>query len=157
MRFRPLTKLALLAALLPALAAGCGDGGATATVSGTVSYAGAPVEEGSIQFTPKSGKGAVAGGTVAGGKFSVANVGVGPMVVYVSTNAPSGAGSGGGPVSTGDLAKAAQDRQAAKAKDAPAAAAAVPPDATGNNATFDVKAGANTLQLDLTPPKGAAK
>ncbi len=156
MRFRRLIQLARLAALLPVLAAGCDGGGATATVSGTVSYAGVPVQEGSIQFTPKSGKGAVAGGTVAGGKFSVANVGLGPMAVYISTNAPSGAGAGGGPISTADLAKAAQDRQAAKAKDIPAPAA-VPPDATGNNATFDVKAGVNTLQLDLTPPKGAAK
>ena len=155
MRLRLLMKAALLA-LVAAIGAGCDGGGATATVSGTVTYAGVPVEEGTIQFTPKSGKGSVVGGTVSGGKFSVANVGLGPMAVFVSSSAPSVAGADGGPISTADLARAAQERQAGKAKEA-ARPPAVPADAAGNNATFDVKPGANTLQIDLTPPKGAAK
>ena len=79
----------------------------------------------------------------------------GPFGKELNTSAPS-APSAAGAISTADLARAAHERKSSKAKEAPAAPA-IPADATGNNATFVVKAGANTLQLDLTPPKGAAK
>jgi len=149
MRPRTVWHCALVTALLAALAGCSGPGGAT--VSGSVTYGGVPVEEGSIQFTPKDGKGAVTGGPIVGGKFRVANVGVGPMAVFVSSNAGPDPATGGGPVTTEDLANAAKERKAGKKKDAPAKVA-VPPDAVGNNVTFDVKAGANTLAIDLTAP-----
>jgi hypothetical protein len=51
--------------------AGCGRGGGSAAISGTVSYEGKPLEKGIINFVPADGKGPTAAATIADGKYSV--------------------------------------------------------------------------------------
>jgi hypothetical protein len=52
------------------LACGCGPGDNTAEVSGTVTYDGVPVANGSITFTPADGLSPTAGGNVVDGKYT---------------------------------------------------------------------------------------
>ena len=60
-----------LAASLLGMCVGCG-GSNLATVRGTVTFDGEPVERGSIAFEPADGVGPVAGGTIEGGKYLLA-------------------------------------------------------------------------------------
>ena len=133
---------------MTALGFGCSGGTATGTVTGEVTYNGTPVESGTIQFTPKDGKGASAGGPVVAGKFDVKNVPVGVMLVSVNASA----GGSGAAMSSEDSAREASERLAAKKKfvDKPAS---IPPGVGGNNEPFEVKAGANTHKVQLTPPR----
>lgn len=56
--------------LLVSLAAGCGPAGPKLlSVSGTVTFNGAPVNEGYISFEPLDGKSASGGGPIVAGKF----------------------------------------------------------------------------------------
>lgn len=71
---------ALLALVVLGLS-GCSDNGLT-KVSGTVSFDGTPVEEGSISFMPVDGKGVTAGGVIENGKYS-AKVSPGEMAVQI--------------------------------------------------------------------------
>jgi len=64
------------------MAAGC-DGSKLADVSGTVTFDGTPVEEGTITFIPADGQGQTAGGPIKDGKYS-AQVPVGTMKVSIS-------------------------------------------------------------------------
>lgn len=65
---RPGTAVACLAALL--LAAGCGDKGMkTAKVSGTITYKGKLVPQGSIMFQPQAGPAAT--GDIENGKYTL--------------------------------------------------------------------------------------
>lgn len=143
------SRLTRFAALVAALAlVGCSDSGGTATVSGEATYAGQPIESGSIQFTSKSGKGAVAGGAITAGKYSVSNVPLGEVVVSVTPSAPAA-----GPMTSDEFAKASADEAAAKKKGGASKSASFPADAGGNMVTFEVKAGANTLKIELTAPR----
>jgi hypothetical protein len=67
-------------------------------VSGSVSWDGNPVKEGSIHFSPKDGKGQTAGGPITDGKYSV-EVLPGSYVVkiYWPKQAAAKAGSDAGP------------------------------------------------------------
>jgi len=71
-------------ALVVGLTAGCGQGPATGEVSGTVTYDGKVVEDGSIAFYPENGKGSATGGAITGGKYSVSKVPVGTAKVRIS-------------------------------------------------------------------------
>ena len=62
----------LSAGLLLTCAVGCGSG--LATVDGTVSLDGQPVDRGMISLEPLDGKGPTVGANVEGGKFVVADV-----------------------------------------------------------------------------------
>lgn len=71
-RGRSLTKYTVVAALVTGLVTtvGCfGDG--KIEVSGKVSVAGQPIEQGTIRFAPADGKGPTDGASIAGGKYSV--------------------------------------------------------------------------------------
>lgn len=70
--------------------AGCEAGPPSGEVSGTVSFDGAPVEKGSITFTPADGKGPTAGGTIQGGRYSVAKVPVGASKVSITGDKETG-------------------------------------------------------------------
>ncbi|HEX4614181.1 MAG TPA: hypothetical protein VH092_38720 [Urbifossiella sp.] len=70
-------------ALAAGLTAGCG-GPSAGDVSGTVSYDGKIVENGSIAFYPADGQGPSAGATITGGKYAAAKVPVGTMRVRIS-------------------------------------------------------------------------
>lgn len=53
------------------LLSACGSDGGLTEISGVVSYAGQPVQKGSINFLPSDGKGPTAAAIIAGGKYSV--------------------------------------------------------------------------------------
>jgi hypothetical protein len=123
----------LVAALFLALAAGCG-GGSGATVTGTVTFNGQPVESGTISFFPEDGKSAPAGGEVHNGSFSVKNVSPGKNRVAVSSH------GGKGPENMDDAIKAA--------KQGPAKDVIMPKD-DGNNQVVDVTSGGPPLELKI--------
>jgi hypothetical protein len=64
---------------------GCGGGGPGATVEGSVTLDGQPVQNGTISFVPADGKTASAGGKIADGKYSVA-VPPGPKRVEIAAS-----------------------------------------------------------------------
>jgi hypothetical protein len=64
------------------MAAGCGGG--AGEVSGTVTFDGKPIEQGSIKFTPEDGKGPTTGDAIKDGKYSVQKVPLGPAKVSIS-------------------------------------------------------------------------
>jgi hypothetical protein len=66
----PATLRTLLLAALFA-AAGCGDDGKTALVSGTVEIDGEPLESGTMTFVPIDGHTPTAGGTIKHGRYAV--------------------------------------------------------------------------------------
>ena len=72
----------LLAAGMVAVA-GCGADDGTADVSGTVSFEGKPIENGSINFIATDGKG-TGGGVIKDGKYAATKVPVGPAKVQIS-------------------------------------------------------------------------
>ena len=127
---------------LLAFLAGCGGDGDGATVQGSVTFDGQPVEKGYINFFPADGKGRPAGGEINGGKFTVKGVTVGKNRVEVTAAPP-------GPVhdNMGDAIKAA------KAKKGPAPDA-IAPNAEGNGQVHDVAAGTE-LNLTLRPRAGS--
>lgn len=85
--------LCLPAILLVLTLPGCGsDGPEMATVSGTVTLDGTPVEGAGVVFTPQAGGRAVNASTDASGKFSLEAL-VGPNVVAVTKTRPVGGGS----------------------------------------------------------------
>ena len=72
--------LFLLAAI--ALSGGCGGSGA-GEVSGTVTYDGKIVEQGTISFVPADGSGPTSGAAITDGKYSVQKVPVGKAKVTI--------------------------------------------------------------------------
>ncbi len=82
MRFH---RAACLAGYLTTLLAltSCGES-KTATVKGTVTFDGKPIESGSINFFPVDGaKGGTAGGIIKNGKYSCPDVPIGNMRVQI--------------------------------------------------------------------------
>src|SRR5690348_13499226 len=63
------------------LLSGCG--GSTASVSGTVTYEGAPAGKGYITFQPADGKGQSAGAEIRDGKYSATGLTPGKKVVNI--------------------------------------------------------------------------
>lgn len=122
---------------------GCGGGGG-ASVSGSVSFNGQPLDKGQISFVPSDGKGSPVSGTISGGKFSVAKVPVGKCKVVISSML-----AGPAPSSMGDATKE-------KKKDGPVE---VLPTDEGNSKEQDIPAGGTTLEIAVrtaassAPPK----
>ncbi len=118
--------------------AGCG-GSQNAEVSGTVTFDGKPIENGSIVFLSVDGKGPTTGGTIENGKYSVQNVPVGLCKIQI---------------------KAAKETTKMKMYDDPkaewvqkAGAEMLPPKYTDEKATelnFEVKSGKNEKDFSLT-------
>lgn len=131
--------------VLPAiLIAGCG-GGSGSVVTGTVTYEGEPVAKGQITFTPADGKGPIAGGEIVAGKYRVTDLAPGQKLVQITAvDDPA-------PVlSSADLAAAAASGKPA----APPPKVLVPPDAVGNGATVEVKAGSQVHDIALQKRAG---
>lgn len=71
---KPLACLLMTFAViaLSLISSGCGPGGpAMATVTGTVSYAGEPIQDGEIRFIPTNTSLRAEGGKIVGGQYSL--------------------------------------------------------------------------------------
>jgi hypothetical protein len=66
--------------------AGCGGGPPTGDVSGTASFEGVPIAEGSITFHPLDGKGSVVGDKIVDGRYAVKKAPVGPCRVQITSS-----------------------------------------------------------------------
>ena len=113
---------------------GCGGDSNKATLSGKVTYKGAPVPGGTLTLYPESGP-AYPISLHADGTFSVSDVPVGPMGVGIDTGGPAAAASAGPGMSN------------------------LPPhvdvplkykDPKTSHLTWDVKGGHNTKEFDLS-------
>ena len=137
--------LAILA-LIPSLLVGCGS--PTATVQGSVSYDGTPIEKGMITFTPVDGKGIVVGCDIQNGKYTARGVAPGKNVLTVAA------------VKQVTFSRSSEEMEkmaaAGKGKGAIEGlidpADIVPSDAKGNGAEHTVNIGSNTIDLQLTKP-----
>jgi len=132
--------------LLPAMAmslllfaAGCGS---STVVSGTVTYNGEPINNGSIQFSPEDGKGPIAGGTITGGKYRVEEkLTPGKKIVKIE-----GFKDIDVPTSSEEMQRRAEEGAMVEL------AAQIPENAKGNNITVEVKAGEQTHNFALESP-----
>ena len=131
-------KGAIFALCSAFILAGCG-GSQNAEVSGTVTFDGKPIENGSIVFLSADGNGPTTGGTIENGKYSVQNVPVGLCKIQI---------------------KAAKETTKMKMYDDPkaewvqkAGEEMLPPKYTDEKATelnFEVKSGKNEKDFSLT-------
>jgi len=144
-------RLKILVAVAAVVAvAGCGGAsGPVATVSGNVTYNGQPVREGTITFTPKSGKGVVSGGSIVDGKYSVRGVPQGLTVVFVS----AGGSEKVGPISSEESHAASQKYKGKQLPGGAVQLSAIPANATGNNAELNASGAEVKMDLDLKSPK----
>jgi len=127
---------AALAVLVPTLNAGCGSGGSSGpnnTVSGQVTYNGAPVENGYIKFVPAGAEGTPMGGPINNGAYTVRGTGMGKRTVDISSMEKRDAAS------TGDTKKPPK--------------ALIPPNAKGNKQSVEITADRQQLDFHLTGPK----
>ena len=129
------------------LSAGCGSG--LATVSGTVSYEGKPVEEGAINFTPHDGKTAAAGGMIKDGKYYVTEVPPGKKLVEIIGTKKVDFAS-----SSEEAMRRAQE-MAAKGNNTGLVdpADTIPTDAEGNRQEVELVPGSQTKDFSLTKKK----
>ncbi len=137
-------RLALLAYLLAApVLIGC-QGSTTSSISGNVTYEGAPINRGYITFTPSDGRGAVCGGPIEAGKYQVANVPPGKKIVQIIG------------VKQIHFARTSEEASKRPASAAPETADEVPANAEGNNQAIETTAGSQEQNFDLKRPNGGA-
>jgi hypothetical protein len=137
---------ALLVGLLGLTAIGCGD--STASVTGSISYNGAPITKGMVTFTPDGIAGSVVGAEVVDGKFSAKGVAPGKNIVQVIAvkEVPFVR-------SSEEMAKMAESQKGkSDIEGLIDPADIVPANAVGNNAAHNFVEGSNTLDLALTKP-----
>jgi len=113
--------------------AGCG-GSASSELSGNVTYNGAPVESGTIAFTPAGGTGVPFGAKISAGKYTAEKATAGSFVAVVSAD-----NANAGPLTR---------EQAAQQQSAPNY---IPENATGNSQTVEVATG-QPLDFTITGP-----
>lgn len=75
-------KSAACVVALMACLVGCGRGGGMASLNGSVTYGGQPLEKGLITFVAEDGKGPTSAAPIVDGKFSV-NVAYGRKIVKI--------------------------------------------------------------------------
>jgi len=92
---RTLVRVAALLVVALGVVAGCGKGGKETTVSGKVSYKGAPVTGGKIGFTPTAGGVTVDGVIRPDGNYLATDVPPGDVKVTVNTDMVKAAGAAG--------------------------------------------------------------
>jgi hypothetical protein len=138
------------AAAAAALFAAAGCGGGTGSVSGEVTYDGQPVKTGYVSFTPADGKGTAAAGPITDGRYSVEKVPPGPKVVKVEAADKAGPSI----QTTEELERFSRENKGKIGPSGIISSETIPPDAEGNNQPFEVKPGAQTLNLTLKRPAG---
>ena len=115
---------------------GCGGGSDRASLTGSVSYNGAPVESGSISFVPQ-GPGTPFGGKIVAGQYTAEKANAGKFTALVSANA-------------GDSAPRTRE-EAEQRMNAPSPNY-IPEKAEGNSASVDVSGGGQVLDFAITGP-----
>lgn len=112
------------------------------TVTGTVTFNGQPVPDGSITFSPADGKGPSAGGKIENGKYTVSDVPPGEKIVTVV-----GGDKIEFPKTSDEMEKMAMSGQK------PQSGMQIPPDAKGNNQKITVSSQKmQTIDISLTAP-----
>jgi hypothetical protein len=118
--------------------AGCGS---SASVSGSVAYDGAPVQDGAITFLPADGQGPSSGALISGGRYRVDEIAPGEKIVNIT-----------GVKAISMPRTSAESQQAAESGKEPERATTIPAEAVGNNAAVSVKPGTQQLDFDLKKP-----
>lgn len=101
------TSGALAIALIVAMTVGCGEketGPERATINGTVTFNGKPIEKGMIEFIPTGNtKGPTSGGAIENGKYEIAEKGptLGPHKVQIRATRNTGKMVDAGPQTGG--------------------------------------------------------
>jgi hypothetical protein len=110
-------------------------------ITGSVSYEGAPVQNGYISFIPVDGQGASTGGQIVRGKYKVEDVPPGSKRVEIRAGAELAA--------MPDIDAKAPAGKAAAPK---AEEEAIPADADGNNVVVEIGRGNQKLDFPLERP-----
>lgn len=118
------------------LAAGCGRGDDAVGLKGSVTYNGAPVESGTITFTPTSG-GTTFGAQVVNGSYTAEKAASGNYTALVRADRAN----------TGPMTR----EQAAQQASAPPPNY-IPETADGNSQTVEVPSGGGTIDFKITGP-----
>lgn len=142
----PLRPIVLLALCLLALSIGCSS--PSASVQGSVSYEGVPIEKGMVTFTPVDGKGSVVGCEIQNGKYVANGVSPGKNVLTVAA------------VKQVTFARSSEEMsKMAASKPVQGGieglidpADIVPANAKGNGAEHNIIIGSNTIDLQMTKP-----
>lgn len=124
----------LAAACLAAL--GCSGGDGSTALSGSVTYNGAPVESGSIVFTPE-GAGTTFGAQVVDGKYTAEKASIGKFTALVRADRANA-----GPMTR---------EQAAQQTNAPPPNY-IPETAEGNTRTIEITEVGQTIDFTITGP-----
>jgi hypothetical protein len=130
------------AAVLLLLSTGCSSQ-ATGTVSGAVMFNGQPLAHGAITFSPLDASGGTAGADIVAGRYQVANLQPGKYQVHIA-GAPEGKVVMPGDPETKRTLSDAEIR---------ARMDPIPPGASGNDQTIEVKAGMQTHDFKLESQK----
>jgi hypothetical protein len=125
--------------------AGCGP--TAGTVSGEVTYAGVPVENGHIMFLPADGRGKDAGGSITAGRYEASGLPPGLKIVKVIGVKKVNFAS----TSEEMMRRGNEARQAGNYEGLVDPADTIPDDAEGNNVQVDIQAGQNKFDFHLKP------
>lgn len=132
--------------------AGCG--GPVATVTGTVTYEGRPVDNGLITFSTTQGKSQVFTASISGGKYTLEKIPPGKYSVAVAETGGATAGAG----SYEDYAKYQKERSknyTKMGKEVTKNASGDIPAEASKDQTADITSGQNTKDFALTKPPEA--
>lgn len=133
----------LLAGCLALSLTGCDS---TATVQGTVTFDGQPVDSGVITFLPADGQGPVAGGEISAGTYAVHAIMPGEKIVQIDRSADVPLiRTSGDPASLEPEARTKTEAELAKAEAVRRA--------TGNNSRATIASGRQILDVHLTTAK----
>ena len=142
---RRLIALLAASAVLPCLAAGCGN---PTVVNGNVTYEGKAVDNGSIVFLPEDGAGPTSGGPIAAGQYRVACPTPGKKIVQII-----GVKKVNFAQSSEEMERAAKEGIAkGDATGIIDRADVIPANAEGNNTTVALQPGQQTLDFHLKRP-----
>jgi hypothetical protein len=146
--FRTYRARLLPIALLLILVSGCG--GSSASISGTVTYNGEPVGDGSITFIPVDGKGPQAGGPIEAGHYGVDNITPGPKLVRIEAYKKVHFA-----LSSAEMAKkAVANKVLGDGSGLIESADLISPNAEGNNTKMTIEPGEQTHDFHLKKPGG---
>ena len=138
-------KIAALGAHALLFNAGCG--GDSASISGTVTYAGKPVTRGVISVAPANGKGKGEGAKIVNGKYAIQQIAPGQKRVTVVGLTGADEAAPAAAISSEDFAKGLGKNQS-RSKET----VEIPMDAEGNGQTVEIELGVQTVNFDLNPP-----